>query len=83
MLSESIGTGPIRWLTEHDGEGQQLIWSRLEGLETDDLWTVIPLLKSVGGGAGIFAGPPGMDEGQSIEVSVLSATLRGPRRARK
>ena len=77
MLSESIETDPIKWLAEHNGEGQQLIWSRLGGVDTDDLWTVIPLLKSVGGGAGIFDGPPGLDEGQSREISVLSVDPAG------
>jgi hypothetical protein len=50
---------------------------RLRDVETDELWTIIPRLKSVGGGAGIFAEPPSMDKVQSSEVSALSVDPAG------
>jgi hypothetical protein len=63
MLSESTAVAQIEWAKETQ-KNQLLVWDR-GGDGVSDSWLVLPIVKSVGGGAGIFAAPPQIDPGSS------------------
>ena len=63
--------------SRHWRETKVLVWAR-GGADAADCWLVIPMLKSVGGGAGIFATPSSIDvESSSPPCSFLSVDPNG------
>ena len=52
-------------------------WAR-GGLAKRDVWPAVPVLKSIGGSAGLFAMPPHVDAGKaSPQAQVLSTDPQG------
>ena len=82
-LSANKETEPceLTWLNE--GAGKVVEWAR-GGVAQKDVRPAVPVLKSVGGGAGLFAMPPHVDQEHSSPiVQVLSTDPQGTNSRRK
>jgi hypothetical protein len=64
-MNSNVPAAEIKWLRDTNSV-QLLAW--VKDLERFDAWLVIPVLPSVGGGAGIFATPVLIDPDQSSPV---------------